>query len=75
MLEAAKSKFRPIVMTSIASVAGMLPMAFGTGLGSELRASCGIGVVGGLTLSAVLTLYLIPALYFRFVRDTARTKQ
>jgi acriflavin resistance protein len=53
----------------------MLPMAFGTGLGSELRASCGIGVVGGLTLSAVLTLYLIPALYFRFVRDTARTKQ
>lgn len=75
MLEAAKSKFRPVVMTSIASVAGMLPMAFGTGLGSELRASCGIGVVGGLTLSAVLTLYLIPALYFRFVRDTARTKQ
>lgn len=74
MLQAAKSKFRPVVMTSIASVAGMLPMAFGTGLGSEIRASCGIGVVGGLTFSAILTLYLIPALYFNFVHDTALPK-
>ncbi len=69
MLQATESKFRPIVMTSIASVAGMLPMAFGTGLGSELRASCGIGVVGGLTVASLLTLYVIPALYFTFVRD------
>ena len=62
MLEATESKFRPIVMTSIASVAGMLPMAFGTGLGSELRSSCGIGVVGGLFFASLLTLYVIPAL-------------
>ena len=70
MLRATQSKFRPIVMTSIASVAGMLPMALGTGLGSELRSSCGMGVVGGLTFASFLTLYVIPALYFIFVRDT-----
>ena len=69
MVKAAEAKFRPIVMTSIASVAGMLPMAFGTGLGSELRSSCGIGVVGGLLVASLLTLYVIPALYFTFVRD------
>jgi multidrug efflux pump subunit AcrB len=68
MLQAVKSKFRPIVMTSIASVAGMLPMAFGRGLGSELRASCGMGVVGGLIFASLMTLYVIPALFFVFCR-------
>lgn len=75
MLQATQSKFRPIVMTSIASVAGMLPMALGTGLGSELRSSCGMGVVGGLTVASLLTLYVIPALYFIFVHDTARPRR
>ncbi|MBQ4107177.1 MAG: efflux RND transporter permease subunit [Lentisphaeria bacterium] len=69
MKRATADKFRPIVMTSIASVAGMLPMALGSGLGSEMRASCGIGVVGGLLLASVMTLYVIPALYFVFVRN------
>ena len=72
MLEAAKNKFRPILMTSLASVIGMLPMAFGDGIGSEMRVSCGLGVVGGLTFSAVMTVYLIPALYFIFTKKKNR---
>ena len=72
MIMATESKFRPIVMTSIASVAGMLPMALGAGLGSELRASCGMGVVGGLVFASLLTLYVIPAMYFTFVKDKVK---
>ena len=75
MLQAVKSKFRPIVMTSIASVAGMLPMAFGTGLGSELRASCGMGVVGGLIFASLMTLYVIPAIFFVFCTKKNKAKK
>ncbi|MDD5728979.1 MAG: efflux RND transporter permease subunit, partial [Victivallales bacterium] len=71
MAQALKNKFRPVVMTSIASVVGVLPLVFGTGIGSELRRNCGIGVVGGVLFSSVLTLYLIPALYFKFIADSA----
>ena len=74
MIRAAHNKFRAILMTSLTSIIGIMPMAFGTGLGSEIRSSCGIGVVGGLLFSTILTLYLIPALYFLFIRkrETAR---
>ena len=63
MLKAAVHKFRPILMTSIAALMGMLPMATGTGLGSEIRASIGIGSVGGMLVSSVLSLFFIPLLY------------
>jgi HAE1 family hydrophobic/amphiphilic exporter-1 len=63
LLLASRRKFRPIVMTSLAAVLGMLPMAMGSGLGSELRASIGIGSVGGMVVSTLLSLYFIPALY------------
>lgn len=63
MLKAAVDKFRPICMTSIAAVLGMLPMALGSGLGSEIRASIGIGSVGGMVVSSLLSLYFIPLLY------------
>ena len=72
MLESAKAKFRPIAMTSIAAVLGILPMALGNGLGSELRSGCGIAVVGGLISSTILSLYVIPLIYIQFVKDKKR---
>lgn len=63
LMRAAKSKFRPILMSCVAALFGMLPMATGTGLGSEMRASIGIGSVGGIILSSIMALYFIPALY------------
>jgi len=69
MLQASQNKFRPILMTSIASVIGMLPMAFGRGIGFEIRSSCGIGVVGGLLFAMFLTLYFIPALFYVSHKD------
>ena len=63
MITAVKSKFRPILMSSVAALFGMLPMAMGTGLGSEMRASIGIGSVGGMIVSSLLSLYFIPAIY------------
>ena len=60
---AAESKFRPILMSCVAALFGMLPMATGTGLGSEMRASIGVGSVGGIFVSSFLSLYFIPAFY------------
>lgn len=66
VLLASKIVFRPILMTSIAATLGIVPMAFGTGLGSELRSSCGMGIVGGLVSSTILSLTVIPMGYLLF---------
>ncbi len=62
MLAAAQAKFRPILMSCAAALFGMLPMALGGGLGCELRQSMGIGSVGGILVSSLVSLYFIPAL-------------
>ena len=62
VMEAATSKFRPVLMSCVAALVGMLPMALGGGLGSELRQSMGIGSVGGIFVSTLVSLYFIPAL-------------
>jgi multidrug efflux pump len=62
-LEAAVSRFRPVLMTSLSTILGILPIALALGAGSESRRSMGIAVVGGLVIGTVLTLLVIPAMY------------
>jgi len=68
IFEACQLRFRPILMTTMAALFGALPLAFGTGTGSELRRPLGITIVGGLIVSQVLTLYTTPVVYLFFDR-------
>ncbi len=63
IMEASASRLRPILMTSLATILGALPIALALGSGSTSRVSMGIAIIGGLIYSLVLTLYVIPALY------------
>jgi multidrug efflux pump len=71
VISAAASRLRPILMTSLSTVLGILPIALALGAGSESRVSMGIAVVGGLILSTFLTLFIVPAIYSFFSRKTA----
>ena len=66
MIRAATDELRPIIMITLAAVLGMLPLAMGQGLGSELRSGIGIASVGGIMVSGLLTLFLLPVFYNLF---------
>lgn len=63
LIKACPVRLRPIIMTSVATVAAALPLVIGSGIGSETRTPMGLAIVGGTIISTILTLYVVPALY------------
>jgi multidrug efflux pump len=72
VFEAARIRFRPILMTALATIAGILPIALGLGAGGEARAPLGIAVVGGVGFATILTFVVVPAIYLVVVSASER---
>lgn len=75
VLNAGKSRMRPVLMTSLTTILGMVPMAVGTGEGAEMWRPMGIAVIGGLTFSTILTLLFVPTLYTIFAFNGVRRQR
>ena len=75
MLQASHRRLRPIVMTALATVAGMLPLAFALGAGSQMLQPLAIAVIGGILISMVLSLIITPAVHFYLSREKAPVQE
>jgi multidrug efflux pump subunit AcrB len=75
LIEASTARLRPILMTSLATILGALPIALALGAGSKSRMGMGIVVIGGLLLSMILTLYVIPSIYSFFVKEKKQSEK
>jgi multidrug efflux pump len=74
ILGAARTRFRPVLMTALSTIAGILPIALGFGAGGEARAPLGVAVVGGMAFSTALTFFVVPVVYLVFARLEARLR-
>ncbi|MDE7495836.1 MAG: efflux RND transporter permease subunit, partial [Muribaculaceae bacterium] len=72
VIDGGKSRLRPVVMTTLTTILGMVPMAVGSGQGSEMWRPMGVAVIGGLTFSTILTLLFVPVLYCVFAGNGVR---
>jgi multidrug efflux pump len=72
--EAASARFRPILMTSLATILGIMPLALGLGEGAQSRVSMGIAVVGGMLFSTLLTLFVVPSIYSYISSESKKTE-
>jgi multidrug efflux pump subunit AcrB len=70
ILEAGRRRLRPILMTALAAITGMLPLAFALGAGSQMLQPLAIAVIGGLMISMLLSLVVTPVVYFRLTRKS-----
>ena len=75
VIDGGRSRLRPVVMTTLTTILGMVPMACGTGEGAELWRPMGVAVIGGLTFSTILTLLFVPTLYCTFAGNGVRNQR